>query len=299
MLSKLSKRTQAELSMVLVAFIWGATFVIVKNALNDIGPFLFLGIRFIAAFLILAIISFANIRQMTLSTVLYGSFLGLFLFIGYSFQTVGLKYTTASNAGFITGLSVVLVPIIYSLFNRVLPAAKTAAAVILAAVGIYLLSFPRGSLNLNYGDSLEFVCAFGFAFHIFFVSRYSHKFNAVAITGIQMLFVGILCLAIGLFFETVPKQLTPNVFYALLVTSFFASSIAYLLMNALQKYSTPTRFAIVLATEPVFAALAGYLWADEILSPRALGGAALILFSMLMAVLTKQNAKNQGTEPPG
>lgn len=284
--------------MVLVAFIWGATFVIVKNALNDIGPFLFLGIRFIAAFVILAIISFSNIRQITSSTVLYGSFLGLFLFIGYSFQTVGLKYTTSSNAGFITGLSVVLVPIIYSFFNRLLPPAKTILAVILAALGLYLLSFPKGSLSLNYGDSLVFVCAFGFAFHIFFVSRYSHRFNAVAITGIQILFVGILSLAIGLVWEPIPQQLTFNVIYALLVTAFFASSIAYLLMNALQKYSTPTRFAIVLATEPVFAALAGYLWADEILSPRGLGGAALILFSMLVAILTKEKAKNQGSKSP-
>jgi len=286
----LNKRMQADLSMLVVAFIWGTTFVVVKSALNDIGPYLFLGIRFIIAFLMLLLLSFQHMKQLRLSTISSGCLLGLFLFIGYTFQTVGLKYTTSSKAGFITGLSVVLVPVIYSLINRELPNIHIIYTVMLATVGLYLLSIPGNNLEgLGYGDFLVLICAFGFAFHIVFVDRYSHKHNPVAITSIQILFVGVFCLIIGLMTETWPPQFTLNVINSVVITSVFATSLAFLLMNALQKYSTPTRFAVILTTEPVFAALGGYLWGNEFLSPKALFGAGLIFLSMVVSILTRRN----------
>ncbi|MDD3268994.1 MAG: DMT family transporter [Syntrophomonadaceae bacterium] len=284
----LNKRLQAELSMILVACIWGTTFVIVKNALADIGPFLFLGIRFIAAFIMLAILSFSNIRRISWSTLGYGCLIGTFLLLGYTFQTVGLKYTTSSNAGFITGISVVLVPIIYAILNRTRPDLKTTITVLLATAGLYLLSFKNNDFTLAYGDFLVLICAFGFAFHIVFVDRYSYRHNPVAITGIQILFVGIVSMIIGLNCEPWPQHFSANLVSAIFITSVFATSLAFLLQNAMQKYSTPTRFAIVLTTEPLFAALAGYLWANEMLSQRAMAGAALILVSMLVSILTRK-----------
>ncbi|MDD3023531.1 MAG: DMT family transporter [Syntrophomonadaceae bacterium] len=283
-----NKRIQAEVSMLLVACIWGTTFVIVKNALVEIGPFLFLGIRFIAAFLMLAILSFSDIRRISWATLGYGSLLGVFLLLGYTFQTVGLKYTTSSNAGFITGISVVLVPIIYAILNRKWPDLKTTITILLATAGLYLLSFKTNGFTLAYGDLLVLICAFGFAFHIVFVDRYSHRHNPVAITGIQILFVGVICMIIGLNFETWPRHFSANLVSAIFITSVFATSLAFLLQNAMQKYSTPTRFAIVLTTEPIFAAVAGYLWANEMLSKRAIIGAALILVSMLISILTRK-----------
>lgn len=286
-MSKISRRAWAEASMVLVAFIWGSTFVVVKDALAEIGPFLFLGLRFVLAFLVLAILAFPSLRRVTWSTVWSGCLLGVFLFIGYTFQTVGLKYTTSSNAGFITGINVVLVPIFYALFNRTFPSFKTLLTVLIASLGLFLLSFPRGSLTLSYGDFLVLICALGFAFHIVFVDRFSHRHNAVAITAIQILFVGLVCSGIGLATEPWPGRLSPSLVGAILVTAIFATSLAFLLQNALQKYSTPTRFAVVLTMEPVFAALAGFLWAGEMLSPRGLVGAGLILSSMLISILIR------------
>lgn len=285
------KRAQAEFSMLLVAFIWGATFVIVKNALADIGPFLFLGLRFLIAFLVLALFSFKNLKQITPSTLAAGSWLGLFLFIGYVFQTIGLKYTSSSNAGFITGINVVLVPIITAVMSRTLPDFKIVVTVILATIGLYFMSVTGGGLNLGLGDILVLVCAFAFALHIVFVAKFSFKHNAVAITSVQILFVGIICMIIGICTEPWPRVLSLQTWSAIFITSIFATSMAFLLQNALQKYSTPTRFAIVLATEPVFAGLAGYLWGHEILSLRALFGAALILTAMLMAILFKKKAE--------
>lgn len=298
MLNNISNRSKADLSMLFVAFIWGVTFVLVKNALADIGPFLFLGIRFIIAFLVLAALSMNNMKQVKKSTIVTGSILGFFLFIGYIFQTVGLQYTSASNAGFITGLSVVLVPIIYAILNKRAPSLLTIFTVIIASIGLFLLSVQNTAFHLLYGDFLILICAFGFAFHIVFVARYSHKHNPLAITGVQILFVGLLCIIIGLIIEPWPSTFTYNVVIAILITSVLATSLAFLLQNALQKYSTPTRFAIVLVSEPVFAALAGYFWAGEVLSKQGMFGCALIIIAMILAIAVritrvKINIKNE------
>ena len=282
------KRTEAEFLMVLVAMIWGVTFVLVKDALADIGPFLFLGIRFILAFLVLALLSYKNIKKVKDSTLAAGCLLGFFLFIGYVFQTVGLQYTSSSNAGFITGVSVVLVPIMVAIKNLKMPRWQTTLTVIMAAIGLFLLSVPAGKISLGYGDFLILICAFGFALHIVFVDHYSHRHNALAITGIQILFVGILCMIIGLLNEPWPQHFSISTISAIIVTSVFATSMAFLLQNYLQKFSTPTRFAVVLTSEPVFAALAGFIWAGEILTVRAYTGAGVILLSMLISVLLRK-----------
>jgi drug/metabolite transporter (DMT)-like permease len=294
-LSKFSHRTQAELAILLVAVIWGVTFVVVKEALADIGPFLFLAIRFILAFIVLALLSFHNIRQIRRSTVLAGCLLGFFLFIGYIFQTVGLQYTTSSNAGFITGLSVVLVPVFHSIMLRKWPVLITVVTVILAASGLFLMSVPAGSFSLSYGDLLVLICAFGFALHIVFVDKYSYRHNAVAITGVQILFVGLVSLVMGLFIEPIPASISANTVVAIFITAVFATALAFLIQNALQKYSTPSRFAVVLTTEPVFAALAGFLWAGEVFTIRTLIGAGLILFSMLVSITTRKAPKTTVT----
>lgn len=289
MLGSVSKRRQAELGMLLVAFVWGSTFVITKNALADIGPFLFLGIRFILAFLVLAAFAWSEIQKIDRATLLTGSLIGIFLFIGYTFQTVGLQYTTASKAGFITGLNVVLVPVLYVLIERKLPTLHTLGSVVVATTGLYLMSVPPGTFRLAYGDLLMLVCAFGFAMQIILVNHYSYRFNPVAITGVQILFVGIWCLLIGVMVEPLPQQITYNAGSAIIITAVLATALAFLLQNGMQKYSTPTRFAIVLATEPVFAGITGYYWGGETLSIRALTGAAMILIAMLIAILSRSD----------
>lgn len=285
MLQKLSTRSQADLTMLVISFIWGTAFVVVKNALADIGPILFVGMRFTLAFLVLAALSYRDIIKIRRSTLSAGCLLGFFLFIGYVFQTVGLKYTTSSNAGFITGVSVVLVPIIYSVLHKKKPSVKTVVTVIMATAGLFLISVPIGSFALSYGDGLVLIGAFGFALHIIYVDLYSHRHNAVAITGIQLLLVGLLCIAIGCNFEPIPARITLNAMFAIIMTAVFATALAFLLQNYLQRFSTPTHFAVVLASEPVFAALAGYLWAGEHLTRLALAGAGLILLAMLLTIL--------------
>jgi drug/metabolite transporter (DMT)-like permease len=288
MRSRIGSRTQADLSMLVVSFIWGATFVIVKNALLDIGPFMFVGIRFILAFLVLATLAYREVIKIRWSTLAAGLVLGVFLFVGYTFQTLGLQYTTSSNAGFVTGVSVVLVPLVYALLHRRRPSLFTAAIVIMATVGLYLISVPVGSLTLTHGDLLVLVGAVGFALHIIYVDYYTHDHNAVALTSLQILVVGIVSLSIALKVESWPDRFALPVILALIITAVFATALAFLLQNYMQRFSTPTDFAIVLSTEPVFAALAGYLWAGERMTNRGFLGAGLILTAMLLAVLVKK-----------
>jgi drug/metabolite transporter (DMT)-like permease len=158
----------------------------------------------------------------------------------------------------------------------------------MAAIGLYLISVPVGSFTLSYGDFLVLICAFGFAFHIIYVDRYSYQHNALAITGVQILFVGLLCLAIALVIEPIPARITFNAMFAIIVTAVFATAMAFLLQNYMQQYSTPTRFAIVLTTEPIFAALAGYWWAGEYLTRFGFIGAALILLAMLLSTIFRK-----------
>jgi len=294
-LSNFSPRAQAEVAILLVAMIWGATFVVVKEALAEIGPFLFLGIRFVIAFFVLVLLSFHNIRQIKPATLSAGCLLGFFLFIGYIFQTVGLQHTTASNAAFITGVSVVLVPIIYAAINFRWPDFKTVLTGLLAVIGLFLMSVKSGTFVLAYGDILVLICALGFALHVVFVARLSHHHNPVAITGVQILFVGLVCLGIGIFVEPFPALWSANTITAIFITAVFATALAFLIQNALQKYSNPSRFAIVLASEPVFAALTGYLWANETFTIRTLTGAGLILLAMLISILIRQPRNLVGT----
>ncbi|MEN6391035.1 MAG: DMT family transporter [Syntrophomonas sp.] len=282
------KRAQAEMSMLMVSLIWGTTFVVVKIVLSEIGPFIFIGLRFVIAFAALSLLSPGSLRFFKASTWSSGFLLGFFLLLGYAFQTIGLKYTSASNAGFITGVSVVIVPIICSLIGRRWPSFRTIVTVVTAVAGLYLLFFQQPPFTLARGDLLVLVGAFGFALHIVFVDLYSHKHNAVAITAIQILLVGVFSLAVGSVVESWPRQLSHQAIGALLITSIFATALAFWVQNIMQKYSTSTRFAIVLTTEPLFAALAAWAWAGEHLTRQAWAGGGLIVLSMIISILTRR-----------
>ncbi|MEN6391702.1 MAG: DMT family transporter [Syntrophomonas sp.] len=282
------RRAQAEMSMLMVSLIWGTTFVVVKNALSELGPFIFIGLRFIIAFFALVILSPGSLRSFKISTWSSGFLLGFFLLLGYAFQTTGLKYTSASNAGFITGVSVVMVPIICSLMGRSWPSFRTIVTVATAVAGLFLLSFQQPAFNLSRGDLLVLIGALGFALHIVFVDLYSHKHNPVAITAVQILLVGALSLAVGAVVEPWPRHLSQETVSALLITSILATALAFLVQNIMQKYSTPTRFAIVLTTEPLFAALAAWAWAGEYLTRQAWAGGGLIVLSMIISILTRR-----------
>ena len=272
----------ADTSLLSVAIVWGYTFVAIKDALASITPFNFLAVRFMISLSLLFIIFRKSIRDMSRLEVRGGVIIGLFLFFAYAFQTTGLKYTTASNAGFITGFSVVLVPLFSSILLKSIPEPESITGVLLAACGLFLLSY-NSTFIFNKGDLLVLLCAVSVAFHILSVGYYSGKCSAVRITVVQIATVSFLSVLCALVFEKPQVPSGRAVWGAFLVTSVFATVGAYLVQNTMQRYTSPTHTALIFSGEPVFAGVFGYWLLGEKLAFSAVIGCGLILAGMLIS----------------
>lgn len=294
----------ADLSLLVVAMMWGSTFLIVQHAVRVLPPMAFNSVRFLGAALLLAFIITVFYRsqwkQISGKMLVHACLLGLFLFIGYAFQTAGLLYTTTSNTGFITGLSVVLVPFIsYALLKHAI-SKFTWISALLAAAGLYLLTFTGSGIRLNQGDLLVLVCAIGFALHIGYTGIYAGRYPSLLLAALQMAVVGICSLIasvvtehVGNTSDLVEKLTQPNVLWALAVSIGPTSAFAFWIQTVSQKYTTPSRVAIIYATEPVFAALTGILFAGERLTLIGGIGCLCILAGMMIAELKSAPQKVQ------
>ena len=270
----------ADSALILVTFVWGYTFVAIKGALALITPFNFMAIRFVISAILLLVLFRRKIKFISNGELKGGVVIGIFLFLAYAFQTTGLEYTTASNAGFITGFSVVLVPVFSAMLLKSKPEPESIAGVILAAAGLFLLSY-NGSFSVNKGDLLVFFCAVSVAFHILSVGYYSVKFSAIRITIIQIGTVAVMSLFCVLLFEKPHIPMEKSVWSAIIITSLFATVGAYLVQNISQRFTSPTHTALIFSGEPVFAGIFGYCLLGEKLSLTAIAGCILILSGML------------------
>lgn len=288
----MKKTFLADLVLLGVTFSWGTTFVLVKEAINTMPPFTFIAMRFLIAALLLGLFMFAffrsTLRNLNKDIWIAGTLLGFTLFLGYAFQTFGLQFTSASKSGFITGLSVVMVPFMALWMLKQKLKRNALLGVLVAAVGLGMLSLTR-DLSVNIGDVLTFFCAVSFGLQVVLVGRYAPKYHAFPLALIQILTCGLFSLMGALLFEHVGASFTPVVLLngwvlsALLVCSVIATAIAFAVQNQFQKYTTPTRTALVFSTEPVFAALIGYFWENDHLNAMQIIGCLLILAGMLIA----------------
>ncbi|MGI6037323.1 MAG: DMT family transporter [Limnochordia bacterium] len=284
---------QADMALIFVAAIWGTTFVAVKDALADLAPHNFLAIRFSIAFIVLLLPGLFTGYPWQKRAVGVGIGVGIILFFGYALQTVGLKYTSAANAAFITGLSVVLIPLLSALGLRQMPSWSAACGAVTAAVGLGFLTLGEGFL-LNRGDLLVLGCAFAFATHIILVNRYAKAHSAYDLAVGQMLGVAVVSWLFTLLWENPTFQATPRTWAAILITAILASAVAFFLQTTMQQFTTPTRTGIIFATEPVFAALFAYWWLGERLTTGEMIGCALILGGMLVAELGGKKGLESG-----
>jgi drug/metabolite transporter (DMT)-like permease len=285
-------RLLADGILLFVAFIWGATFVLVQQAISFLEPFTFNAIRFSLAAIILMIGFFIykreQLKAINIKFILAGLFIGISLFLGYALQTMGLLYTTSSKAGFITGLSVVLVPLLSLLILNQRPRSIAIIGSILAAFGLFMLTV-GDTFSLNIGDLLVLGCAFAFAMHIILTGKYTNEFPTLLLTIGQILGVAIFSGICALSFEDwqrafhVETLVQKEVLIALLVTSILATAFAFFAQTKLQQYTTPTRVALIFATEPVFAAITAYFWAHERLGWIAVWGCVFIFIGMILS----------------
>ncbi|QOR65182.1 DMT family transporter [Cytobacillus suaedae] len=297
----MKKTLLADSSLLFVAFIWGTTFVLVQNAIRVLEPMSFNATRFFLAgmILLLWLLLFyrPQLKQINKKMLAAGFLMGLWLFSGYALQTFGLLYTTSSKAGFITGLSVVLVPLFAFFLLKQRPKPNSILGVLVATAGLYMLTL-GDSVSVNKGDILVFFCAIAFALHIIFTGKYTTLFPTLLLTVTQILTVAILCSIFAFIFEdwnavfSKDVLLSNEVIIALLITSIFATALAFLLQTNFQKYTTPTRVALIFAMEPVFAALGGYYLADERLTVIAISGCLFIFVGMVFAELPGRKKKS-------
>jgi drug/metabolite transporter (DMT)-like permease len=275
-----------DLSLVAVSLIWGATFVLVKQALADVSTVLFLTLRFAIAAAVLGIVFQKEFDTATLRRSLPGGLAaGLFLFGGYVLQTFGLKFTSASKAGFLTGLYVPLVPLFSSLVYHKLPQFAELLGVAAAFTGVMFLTMQRDVLAIGLGDLLVIGCAVAYAFHILILGRYAAA-SSIPVLTIGQIATGAV-LGAGTFWWTEPVRLrwTVGVGVALAVTSLLATAFAFSVQTWAQRWSSPTRTALIFSLEPVFAWATSYVVAGEVLSRRGMAGAALIVAGILLAEL--------------
>ena len=275
-----NKKYLAQILLVFVTLIWGATFIMVKDALNDAGPFAFGTLRFTIAGILALVIVNKSIFTLTKTEIKGGLICGFCLFCGYAFQNFGLMQTSASKSAFITSVSVLMVPIILYLFNIQKVKMKVWFAVVLATIGLYILLDPRGGM-INWGDILTFGCAMGFAVHIIFQGYYVKKnVRVLPFFLIQAWVVVGLSFINSLLFEPIFAIWSPRLISALLVTGIAATFIAILLMIWAQQILNPSETAIIFSLEPVFATVFAIIFAGEILGLWGYIGGGLIVLAV-------------------
>ena len=279
----------AELSLLGVAAIWGWTFVLVKESLQEVSTFTFLFYRFALAFGLLLLLFGRRLRDAEPEPRLWakGALIGLTLFLGYWFQTLGLLYTTATNSGFITGLSVVLVPVLGAMLFRERTRGAVWLGAGLSAVGLGFIVFGGASSwrvsAFNVGDGLTLLCAISFALQIVLISRFTRPERYLPILVAQ---IGVVALLSGvgmLLFEELVIPKSAVAWKGIVITGLFATALAFWVQTRFQPLSTAGHTAILFSSEPVFAALFGYGLLGERLVGGQWLGAVLILVAMLVA----------------
>lgn len=286
----MSRSLKAHVLLVLNALVWGVTFVVIKDALREITPLYFNAVRMTLAAVCLAVVYWRQMMKLDGPALRYGAILGMFLWAGYEFQTTGLVHTTPSKSAFLTGVSVVLVPVFLTLIWRRRVNHWTVLGVLAAFLGLYLLTVPAGEhmfdvSSVNRGDVLTMGCAIAFAFHIILLGRATKKHAFEQMAVLQTV------IAAALMFLTIPVLEQPQavwsarVLWAIFVTGVFCTAVAFSIQAWAQQFTPPTHTALIFALEPVFAWVTSYFVLKERLGHRATIGAALILGGILLSEL--------------
>ncbi len=282
---------RGDLLLLLTALIWGSAFVAQKVGMDHMGPFMYTGIRFALGAMVLTplILYFGSLRppsaagEKTPSILLAGLLSGVILFAASILQQIGIIYTTAGKAGFITGLYVVIVPLIGCLWGF-RPGAGAGVGAVLAVTGLYLLTITNG-LAISFGDSLVLACAFMYALHVLAIGWMAPRMDVLRLAALQFWFCAALSLLVGMAVEELTWSMVKSAAVPILYGGVLSVGVAFTLQVVAQKRAPPTHAAVILSLETVFAVLTGALILGEYLSLRGWTGCALMLAGMLAAQL--------------
>jgi len=296
---KTKGRFLGEGAMLVVTLLWGATFAIVKLSIHDVSTMLFVAIRFSIVSILLIPVFLKLRKEFSKEVIIAGSILGLFLFGEFATQTFGLKYTSATKSGFLTGSTVIIVPFLQIIIEKRKPNNGAIIGVILVFTGIFFLSSNSKSIfsifqefkdNFTIGDFLTLISALFFAFYIIYIDLFTKRYNLWMMVIIQVVVTSILAFIAAFItsFSGVEKiriEFTNNLLVGLLYTSIFTTLITTVMQTKYQKLISPTKAGIIFSLEPVFAAIITFFLLHEEITNLGYIGAGIIFTGLIISEL--------------
>ncbi len=280
----MNTQKKADLALLLVSLLWGASYYAMDVSLTEISPFMLSAYRFFGAFLIASMFTFKLLRGISKTTIKYAALIGVALFGVYFGATTSVLYTSLSNAGFLCALAVVFTPLLAFVFKKERLSGQMIIVVVMAFVGIALLSI-TDELTVASGDLLALLASISYAVMILLVDAAVSKpdVNSYHLGVMQLGFTGVYFLILAFFMGEIVIPKEPNVIIAVIFLTVLCTGVAFIVQTIAQKHTTPVRVGIIFSTEPVFAGVVAFAFAGEILSVRGYIGAAIVvscLFAM-------------------
>lgn len=276
------KKNKAEAVLIFITMIWGMGFPLTSTALKGgIGPYTLVSVKSFVATLVLAIIFKNKFKLMNLKMIASGALVALALVIGNIFQTLGMVYTTPSKSGFITGLSVVFVPILLIIIYRKRPKRRIVLGALTAVIGLFFLTY-NGDAGVNIGDLLTVLCAFSYSFQILLVDKTGKEYDGIMLAIVELFMVGVFSLIPAVMFESYKIAPHSSVIICIFITGIFGGGVGMAVQNKMQPQINPSHAAIIYLFEPVFGVFFSSLIGD-VLSPIAIIGCLLIFLAMFIS----------------
>ncbi len=273
----------ADSSLLLVAVIWGSGFTATQMALDSgFLPLTTMALRFGMAALLMSIIFIKKLKKINREDIKAGSVVGFFLFTAFASQTVGLQFTTPSKNAFLTATNVILVPFIYWFMTKKKPDIYSVIAAFICISGIAFISLGK-DLTLGIGDSLSLLCALLFAFHISSTGFYSQKVDTTVLSVTQMWFAAVLSFIGSFFTEPFPQVVPVAGIFSVIYIGVFSTMVAFFIQTTAQKYTTPTKTAIILSTEALFGTIFSVIILKEIITFKMIVGGIAIFLAIITA----------------
>ena len=294
----MTKQVKADLMLVLVTLCWGVSYLLMDLSLADLGPFTLNAFRFLGAFFLASAASFPKLKTVNKTTLKYSLLVGLALVLVYIGATFGVMYTSLSNSGFLCALTVVFTPIFAFFFKKQIPDKKLAAVVVMCLIGIGLLTL-NAQLKPAVGDLLCIMCAAAYEVDLLLTETAVAKetVDAFQLGVFQLGFTGLFNLILAFFTEEPHLPASGEVWGAVLFLSVFCTGVAFIVQAIAQQYTSASHVGVIFALEPVFAGVVAFLFAGEVLLPRAYAGAVLLIGSLFVMELDLKKLfkrKNEG-----
>lgn len=302
---KFYRKYKGELTLLLITLLWSATFVIVKESLVNISSMLFVGFRFlIAGIILLPIILKKKIKFKSVNLKL-PIVLGILLFLGFSTQTIGLRFTSATKSAFLTGTAVIIIPILQTIIEKRKPKSGAVIGVVVVLIGILLLSGGNSFFtlledliaNFNFGDGMTLLCALFFALYVIYLDILSNRYNFWLLLIIQIAVVSLLAFVSAFLFQWIDFEpiiinFTSQLGFGIIYTAIFATLVTTALQTKYQSLVTPTKAGIVYSFEPIFAAVIAYIAIGERITTFGFIGASLIFIGLIISEVFDEIIKN-------